>query len=162
MRMKEFIFSRPGDKQVDVGLLLMRVGIPAALFVRHGWEKVSGFNHMLAFQMDPLHIGVYPTMAFATLSDGICTLLIILGLFTRTAAAVIVISLSVVFVTMENALGIIPSSYHLTQSTPPPPSSADHVELTFIYLIFFLGIVFAGPGRYSLDRLLFWREDRNA
>jgi len=136
----------------DIALLLFRVMLAASLFVRHGWEKLSGFSQMAQHFPNPLHIGVVPSLAYATFTDGICSLLIILGLVTRAASFFVVINLAVVFFMVHHALSL--------PSVQGPPGMAlflrDHVELVLVYLAGFLMLMIAGAGNISLDRKL-WK-----
>ena len=106
------LFSMNRNPRInDLALLVWRVSLAASLFLNHGWEKLSGFSRMLHFGMDPLHIGAVPTLAYATFVDGICSLLIIVGLFTRAACFCAMVSLSVVFFVMEHALSFATGTF---------------------------------------------------
>ena len=135
----------------DVALLLFRVMLAASLFVRHGWEKLSGFSQMAQHFPNPLHIGVVPSLAYATFADGICPVLIVFGLLTRAASFFVVVNLVVVFFLVHHALSL--------PSGPPGMPLLflrDHVELVFVYLAGFLMLMIAGAGNISLDRKL-WK-----
>ena len=95
---------------------------------------------MLAFFPNPLHIGVAPSLLFATLSDGICTLLIIVGFATRWAALVCFINISVALVFVHHFVIFGPQG--------------DHGELMLLYLAAMATLILAGAGRYSIDRLM--------
>ena len=131
----------------DIALLLFRVMLAASLFVRHGWEKLSGFSQMAQHFPNPLHIGVVPSLAYATFTDGICSLLIVLGLATRAVGFFVVVNLAVVFFMVHHALS-------LPGGPPGMPLLflRDHVELVVVYLAGFLMLTIAGPGNISLDR----------
>ncbi len=119
---------------VDFGLLLLRVWLGFSLFYKHGIEKLFTFSQMQTHFPNPLHIGATPSLMYATLSDGICTILIIIGLATRPAALIVAFNLLVVFTVLHGF------------------SFADgHAELVYAYLGSFLAILAAGPGKYSLD-----------
>jgi putative oxidoreductase len=121
--------------QTDIGLLIVRVMAGFSLFLRHGIEKATGFSQMAAHFPDPLHIGSTPSLAFALLSDAICSLLIIVGLGTRFAAAVIAVNLTVAF-TLVHRMAF---------------SGPRGGELPWVYLAIALMLFFTGPGRFSLD-----------
>lgn len=108
------------------------------LFVKHGLEKITNFSQMAAHFPDPIHIGPVPSLAFALLSDAVCSLLIILGLGTRLAALVVVINLAVAY-----------SLVHRFALFGP-----HNGELAFVYLGGFLTLLLAGGGRFSLERAL--------
>ena len=87
----------------DLALLLMRLGFGLSLFLKHGLEKLTGYSQMVTHFPNPLGIGAHASLAYALLSDGICSLLVLLGVGTRLAALVIVINLSVVFFLVDHA-----------------------------------------------------------
>lgn len=158
------IFSVNENSRINnLSLLLLRVFVGASLFLNHGWEKLAHFSRMMQLGMNPVHIGVLPTLLYATLADGICSLLIIVGLATRAAAFVIVISLSVVFFVMEHALSLLTQHAPAAASAGMPGASAPppgHAELVFVYLACFLVILIAGPGGISIDRLFAGKKYR--
>jgi putative oxidoreductase len=120
----------------DFSLLVLRVWLGLDLFFRHGVEKITRFSQMSAHFPDPVHIGPRVSLAYALLSDGICSLLVVLGLATRVAALIIVINLTVAFTLV----------HHFATSGPRSG------ELPLVFLGGFLAVLIAGPGRYSVDR----------
>jgi putative oxidoreductase len=126
------------SRTTDIGLLLLRVGAGLSLFIKHGLEKLTGYSRMVQHFPDPVHIGAHAGLAFALLSDGICTLLIAAGLFTRPASAVVLINLLTAFFFV----------HHAAYLTNP------HVELILIYMIAIAAILIMGPGKLSLDARL--------
>lgn len=131
---------RPG-----CGLLALRLFTAVPLFLKHGTEKLFRFHHMAQQFPDPLHIGVVPSLLFATLADGICTLLLMVGLATRWAALIIFVNLFV-------ALAFV---HHFQMFGP----QGDHGELILLYLGAAFTLFFAGPGKYSMDAGLEQVED---
>jgi putative oxidoreductase len=133
--MKKFLQLGFLPASTDFGLLILRVWFGISLFVMHGIEKIFHFHDMLLKPFpDPLHIGAGIGLAFALLSDGICSLLVLFGLFTRLASAIIVINLLVVFIFLHGF------SFH-----------QDHAQLVYVYLGGYLTILASGAGKYSID-----------
>jgi putative oxidoreductase len=122
----------------SVGLLLLRVLAGLSLFLKHGLEKLTGYSTMVQHFPDPIHIGPHASLAYALLSDGICSLLVVLGLGTRPAAFVIVVNLLTAFFLVHHAAFF----------------SSGHVELVLVYIAVFAALVVAGPGRFSVDARL--------
>jgi putative oxidoreductase len=89
---------------------------------------------------DPLHIGKLPSLVLAMTGDGICTLLIVIGLATRAAA---LFEFIIVFVAWSFIHHFMFFGH-----------GADHGEVIWLYLSALLTIFLAGPGRYSLDAFL--------
>lgn len=140
------------SKYSDIGLLIMRVVAAGALVLKHGTEKAFDFHTMatntkLPFP-DPIHIGHVPSLVIALLSDFICGILIIMGLGTRWAAAFAFVNIFVAWVTV----------HHFSFFGP----RGDHGEIIVLMLGAFSGLVFTGPGRYSLDYVISSRRGYSA
>jgi putative oxidoreductase len=127
---------------VDAQLLVLRVGIGLTLFLKHGWEKVSTLSLANPHFADPLHIGTTPSWIFAVFSDGICSLLIAVGIGTRWLSGLCFINIFVAWALV----------HHFAFLGKNP--GADHGELIVQYLIAFAVLLMGGPGRYSVDGML--------
>ena len=79
-RLVSFSFLR---SNLDLALLVLRVGTGINLFLKHGWEKVIYYNLMAPHFFDPFNMGHYTTFNMAFFSDVICSLLILIGFGTR-------------------------------------------------------------------------------
>jgi putative oxidoreductase len=134
MRPKAFFATSTRPGSTNFGLLVLRTAA-LSLFLRHGLEKLTGYSTMVQHFPDPIHIGAHASLAFALLSDGICSVLVLIGFATRFAAAVILINLLVAFFFVHHA------AYF----------SNGHVELVALYIIIFATLLFTGPGRFSVD-----------
>ncbi len=118
----------------NFALFILRIMLGLSLFVKHGIEKLTNFSGMQQHFPNPLHVGVTFGLSFAMLADGICSLLVIIGLGTRLAAFIIVFNLLVVFIFLHHF------------------SFMDgHAELVYAYIGGFLTVLVAGPGKYSID-----------
>ena len=135
--MKKLINFNTAPGNYNIALLILRVWLGLSLFVDHGIEKLN-FNKMLLHFPDPLHIGAVTGLTFAFIADVICSVLIAIGLFTRISALLVVINLAVAFVFFHKL--------NFTDSSG---------QIAYIYLGAYLAILLAGPGKYSIDRLLF-------
>jgi putative oxidoreductase len=120
----------------DLALLLLRVWFGGLLLLLHGWMKVSMWPVLSQKFADPFGIGPAASLALSTFAEVVCSSLIVVGLFTRFAAAVCVINMATAFVTAHGA--------RLT--------GQGNGELAFLYLGVFLALLLAGPGRFSVDR----------
>jgi len=121
----------------DLALLALRIWVGASLFLKHGFEKPTNFAQMAAHFPDPLHIGAVPSLMFALVSDAVCSILVMIGLAARWAAAIILINIFVAW-----------SMVHHFQFFG---RGADHGEAIVLYLGAYLALAIAGPGRYSID-----------
>lgn len=134
MKPKTLFAADTASVATSFGLLVLRVGA-LSLFLKHGIEKLTGYSTMVQHFPDPIHIGAHASLAYALFSDGICSVLVMLGLATRPAAAVILINLLTAFFFVHHA------AYF----------SDRHVELVAIYIVIFAALIFTGPGRFSVD-----------
>lgn len=121
----------------DAGLLALRLAGIVPLLLRHGLEKIFTFSAMAAHFPDPLHIGAVPSLIFATASDAICSVLMIVGLATRWAALISFVNIFVAwaFVHKFRFLG----------------RGAEPGEVTVLYLAILLTLFVSGAGKYSFD-----------
>lgn len=120
----------------DVGLLLLRIGGAALIWNYHVVRKLSSFEEELANFPDPIGFGSDVALILALVSEGLCSLLVALGLFTRLASLPIVIAMLMV---LRLALGGF--------------EGAD-VQGAYLYAMPYLALVFLGPGRFSIDARL--------
>lgn len=138
MSIKDFVTTNASSGSISVGLLILRVFAGLSLFLKHGLEKLTGYSTMVQHFPDPIHIGAHASLAFALLSDGICSILVILGLATRPAAVLILINLLTAFFLVHHGAFF----------------SNGHVELVWLYIVVFAAVLFTGPGRLSIDARL--------
>jgi putative oxidoreductase len=127
-----------GKRNVGIGLMLLRLGAGLSVFLKHGLEKLTGYSTMVQHFPDPIHVGAHFGLAFALVSDGICSILVLLGLATRPAAGWILINLLTAFFFVHHAAFF----------------SNGHVELVAVYIAVFAAILFTGPGYLSIDALI--------
>jgi putative oxidoreductase len=137
--MKRFITMGFLPSCTDAGLFVLRVIAGMSLFLKHGTEKLFGFSQMSAHFPNLLHLGVFG-LVFATLGDGICSLLIVFGLATRWASLICFINIFAAWALVHHFLFF--------------GRGSDHGELIVLYLAAFLAIFIAGPGRLSVDAML--------
>jgi putative oxidoreductase len=123
----------------SVGFLVLRLVMGAA-FVLHGWPKIQNLTTWMGDQQPAL---LQALAAIAEFGGGIA---LILGFLTRLAA----LGLGA---TMVGALVLyhLPEGHDFVPSKPGEPS----FELAAVYLACSFVFLLLGPGRISLDALLF-------
>jgi putative oxidoreductase len=149
--MKKFLRMEFVPPSADAGLLVLRLGMGATLFIKHGTEKVLNFSAMAATFPDLTHLGGGPTLAIALVSDAICSVLVMFGLLTRWAALYTFFNVLVAwaFVHRFHFFG-----HTLETMDGVTFDTGDHGELMALMLAGFLALALAGAGRISLDRKL--------
>ncbi len=134
--MKKVLFQvAPATKTADFALLLLRVGI-AGMMLTHGLPKLQ---KLLAGSTEFASVfGLSPTvsLALAVFAEVGCSVLLLFGLLTRTATVPLII-------TMLVAVLMVHGEDPFAKKEP-----ALH------YLLVYAALLFAGPGRYSLDAML--------
>jgi putative oxidoreductase len=145
--MRNWLYCCPVERTgASVGLLIVRVVIGLA-FVFHGWMKVmSGGQFVLTHWMGADAPVPGWLQAVAALVEFLGGGLLVLGLLTRLAALLLAIQMIV-------ALGMV----HLPKGDPFVAVGQSSFELPAAYLAISLLFLIAGPGRFSLDALLFGR-----
>ncbi len=135
---KDWRFSK------DIGLLVLRLTFAFILIYGHGFEKLAVIFSGQEIQfMDPIGIGPKLSFYLAAFAEGICTILLVLGLFTRFAAVILTINFLVIFI--FHAF-MIKDDFMI-------------LEPRYFYLFTFIALIFTGPGKISLDWLWFRRAD---
>lgn len=118
----------------DVGLLLLRVGLGAAMIVGHGYGKLTKIIKGDMSFMDPIGIGEAPTLILAALAELVFSFLLIIGLKTRIATIPLALTMAVAFFVVHAADSFVVK------------------ETALLYLVGFVSVALLGPGKYSIDR----------
>ncbi|MBK5214757.1 MAG: DoxX family protein [Flavobacteriaceae bacterium] len=144
--MKRTLNFLTGDGNIchDTGLLILRLVFGLVLIYGHGFEKMSVILSGQEIQfMDPIGIGAGTSFYLAAFAEGVCAILLILGLFSRIATLVLSINFIVIFIFHAFLIG----------------DGFAVLELRFLYLFSFIALTLTGPGKLSLDYLLFHRKN---
>ena len=140
--MNQLLFGEFADGRKAVGLFALRL-VTGAAFILHGWPKIQqAFNWMGPDASVPGFLQA--AAALAEFGGGIA---LILGLLTPVAALAIA-------GTMVTAIGMV----HLSQGHPFVNPKGPSYELAAIYLVVTVTLALTGPGKLSLDALLFGKK----
>ena len=137
--MRDLVEPLPGRNYM---LSVMRI-VVGLVYLQHGLQKMIGFPPTTA-----AHPGMFTLLWFAGMIETIGGTLLVLGLLTRPAAFVVAGELAVIYFYA-----------HFPRSFWP---AANGGNLAIVYCFAFLYIFFAGPGPWSLDRLIFGRARSGA
>ena len=124
------------DRWFDSATLFMRIFVGAMMFT-HGIGKLQNYNAIVNSFPDPLGISSAASFTLITLAEVGCSVLIIMGLFTRLAT-----------------LPLIFGMYVATFLAFPDKSFAEG-ELSFVYMGIYIMLLISGGGKYALDALFF-------
>ena len=141
---KLFIPSDDSDL-TSMALLVARLWFGLAMLFNHGLDKFAHFKDIVGAFPDPLGIGQEASLVLVVFAEVLGSLLLAVGLFTRVAAAVLVIDMFVAFLMV-----------HKTALTGPQSG-----ELAFLYLAGYVILCIAGGGLFSLDTVAFSNSDRS-
>jgi putative oxidoreductase len=127
----------------SAGLLLLRLAVGVA-FLFHGWPKI---HHPLDWMdlMGPSHVPAV-LQGLAALAEFGGGMALIVGLLTRLASLGIATNMIVAL-----AMVHLPNHHPFVSSSQGGPS----FELAAVYLACAVLFLILGPGRFSLDALLF-------
>lgn len=122
-------------KAVDAAMLVLRVGFGITM-APHGYDKLMGFAQKKAEFMNFLGLGGPLSLSLTIFAELFCSVLLIVGLFTRLATIPLIIT----------ALVIV----FLAHSGDIFGEAADG----FFYLLAYIAILLVGPGAFSVDAQL--------
>ncbi|TVQ64152.1 MAG: DoxX family protein [Phycisphaerales bacterium] len=133
---------RSNDLLASTGLLILRVGF-GAYMISHGWGKLQRLTggEFEGFP-DPLGIGSTASLIGAVGAEVFCALLVLIGFATRAAAVPVVFTMAV-------AAFIIHANDPWTMG-----GDGGSKEPALLFLFAFLTLICTGPGRLSIDAVL--------
>lgn len=134
LRVRACLVSTAG---ADAGRLLLRLCVGLSMAINHGSATLRGWPHAAADYPDPIGLGGEASMALMIGAELVCALLVAAGLLTRLASIPPVVGMAVAFFV-----------FHASDPFAKK-------ELAFLYLVGFTTVLLLGPGRVSLDALLF-------
>ena len=125
------------NKRSDLGLLILRIAVGAAMIYGHGWGKLlkltSGDPIKFA---DPFGLGPEISLVLVVIAEVLCSLLLIVGLFSRYATIPLIVTMlvAIFMVHIQDPFG--------------------RMEKAILFLAVYLSIFLMGPGAYSLDTIV--------
>ena len=133
-----WIFGSPfaALRSVDAGLLTLRLSFSVPLVLVHGLPKLAALSDVAPSFPDPLGIGVVPSLLAAGAAEVVGGVLVAAGGMTRLACVPIMGSLAV-------ATWIVNGGQPFLFQEKP-----------FVFLMAYVALFLAGPGRFSVDWLV--------
>ena len=131
--MKRILSTAYSDSSFNIAAFLIRLTFGGLMFLNHGLSKLNKFSDFSHTFFDPFHIGHRSSLLLVLFAELACSVLLVIGLFSRLAAFVLVIDLAVaVFM------------FHKGQPIA-------QYELAIVFLVAFFSSMLIGPGKYSVD-----------
>lgn len=138
----------------DVAVLLLRIGVGLA-FIPHGYSKVFGQGGAAAFAADVpnFHLPVFLGYV-AAYAEMFGSILLIIGALTRIDAFLLACTMAAAtfLVKLPDAL------YEVQPGTSKFLVGIRGVELELTLLVACVAMVLLGPGRISIDALIFRKK----
>ena len=134
--MKKLFSTGVSDNALSFALLVLRIGAGSLMMINHGLDKLMHFAQKAPRFADPFHIGSTTSLSMVVFAEFFCAAFIILGLFTRLATIPLIIAMSV-------ALFFAHKGEFFGKG-----------ESAGLFLVCFIALLFTGPGKVSLDRLI--------
>ena len=132
----KFLFpSKPEGNAFSLFLLALRI-LFGVLLLSHGIQKWTNFSAMSGSFPDPLGVGSTLSLGLAIFGEVFCSVGFIFGAFYRLAMIPMVFTMCVAFFAVHGG----------------DPFAAR--ELALVYLVVFVLMYVAGPGRYAADTLI--------
>ena len=130
--MKRLLSTAYSETAFNIGTFVLRASLGLLMAFNHGFEKITNFNESAPTFFDPFHIGHRLSLGLCIFAELFAAMLLVLGLFSRIAALILVINMAVAVYMLRHA-GI------------------HHSEDAIIYLAGFFILLLTGPGKYSVD-----------
>ncbi len=120
---------------LDLGLLSIRMTM-AVLMMTHGWPKFIGYSEKAATFPDPLGVGHPISLLLTIFAEVFCSAFLLVGLFSRIVLIplMFLMLVAIFIIHAKDGLGV--------------------KEHAILFLVPYIALFLAGPGRYSVDRLL--------
>lgn len=133
--MSKFLSTKYSNAGFNFGMLVLRV-VLGILLVSHGYSKLISFNTLRYKFLNFLHMGSTISLSLVIFAELVCSIFLILGLFTRFAVIPIIIAMGVVVFIATHGEILGPG------------------ERGTMYLAASIAILFCGPGKISVDGMI--------
>lgn len=139
--MRSFLSSGIASKSsYNLATLLLRLGLGAIMVGSHGWQKLSNFSGMQDSFVNFMGMGSSVSLTMSLIAEFFCGLLVVLGLFTRGAILLLIINMMVALTLAHN--------WRVFEDG----------QLPFVFLTGWIVVLLLGPGKISLDALIFKKK----
>jgi putative oxidoreductase len=128
--------TKYSDAAFSFATLILRLGLGIIMLVAHGFDKLQHFSKYAAVFSDPFHLGRGVSLSLDIFAEFFCSCLVILGLFTRLACIPLIIAMSVALFNAHKG------------------DAFGNGERAALFLTGYIALLFIGPGKVSIDKLI--------
>ena len=133
--MKKLFSTKYSANAFSFAAFIMRLAC-GGLIIYRGYDKLIHFAAKSQTFSDPLHIGHAASLSLVIFAEFFCGILVLIGFLTRLACIPLIVVMSVVVFYVNHA--------HVFGNK----------ENAALYLAGFIAILFIGPGKISMDKLI--------
>ena len=133
--MSKLFSTRYNAGSHNIGLLFLRLGV-GILMANHGYDKLVHFSEYQPQFMDFMGLGKGLSLGLTVFAELFCSVLLIIGLFTRLATIPLIILTLVIIFKASNA------------------DIFGKAEIATLYLTVYTALLFTGAGRWSIDNMI--------
>ena len=133
--MKKLLSTKYSASAFNIAMLILRAGM-GILMLPHGYDKLVNFQKYSKDFMNFLSMGSTTSLALLIFAEFFCSLLLILGLFSRFVVIPLMIAMCVALFKAHNGQ-VFGDGEHAT-----------------LFIIGFLTILLVGPGKISVDGMM--------
>ena len=136
--MKRFTFTSTSysTTSFNIAMLFLRISFGVILMVAHGFDKLRHFDQYQTAFYHFMGMSSKASLILALFAEVFCSLLVVLGLFTRWACIPLVITMLVAIYGADAGKDLFES------------------ELAIGYLTAFVILMLCGPGEISVDGMI--------
>jgi len=134
--MKKILSVKYSAAAFNFSMLLLRIVFGLLIIIKHGYFKLENFSTIQNNFYNFLGLGMKTSLVLSIFAEVLCALFVVLGLFTRFAAIPLVITMIVAIFGANTDKPLLES------------------ELALLYLGAFATLLFCGPGKISIDKMI--------
>lgn len=133
--MRKLLSTNYSAGTFTTAMLFLRI-VAGGLMLVHGYDKMVHFNETAGQMMNFMGIGSKASTALVIFAEFFCSILLILGLFTRLACIPLIICMSVALFMAHNG------------------DFLGKGQIAALFLICYIVLLFVGAGKVSVDSMI--------
>lgn len=133
--MKKLLSTKYSAGAFSAAMLILRLGT-GLIMMNLGYTKLIKFSEMKDTFMNFMGLGSTTSLVLVIFAEFFCSILIILGLFTRLATIPLIIVMSVVLIKVTHG------------------DFLNDGQLPSLFLLTYITLLLVGPGRASVDAMI--------